>query len=45
LSNLGLRNKIKQIIVGTMQQETSSSTNTKNNKKLQIAEIENFLYI
>ena len=46
LSDLGLRNKDKQIMIRTPQQEASSSSNTKHNKEkeLQIADIENSLH-
>jgi len=48
LSDLGLRNKDKQIMIRTPQQEasSSSSSNTEHNKEkeLQIAEIENSLH-
>ena len=46
LSDLGLRNKDKQIMIRTPQQEASFSSNTEHNKEkeLQIAEIENSLH-
>jgi len=48
LSDIGLRNKDKQIMIRTQQQEVSScsSSNTEHNKEkeLQIAEIENSLH-
>ena len=47
LSDIGLRNKDKQIMIRTPQQEaSSSSSNTEHNKEkeLQIAEIENSLH-
>jgi len=45
LSDIGLRNKERQIMIRTSQQEASSSSNTEHNKEkeLQIAEIENSL--
>ena len=46
LSDIGLRNKERQIMIRTSQQEASSSSNTEHNKEkeLQIAEIENSLH-